>query len=71
MHYMNPLILITRRYIILSQACKLNLNLSVRLSERCYAVIYFFKNGLKKEGGKYQESAQSSTTPDPGYHMGK
>ena len=24
-----------------------------------------------KKGGKYQESVQSSTTPDPGYHMGK
>ena len=25
----------------------------------------------KKKGGKDQESIQSSTTPDPGYHMGK
>ena len=24
-----------------------------------------------KKGGKEQESIQSSTTPDPGYHMGK
>ena len=24
-----------------------------------------------KNGGKDQESIQSSTTPDPGYHMGK
>ena len=24
-----------------------------------------------KKGGKDQESIQSSTTPDPGYHMGK
>ena len=24
-----------------------------------------------KKGGKYQESIQSSTTPDLGYHMGK
>ena len=24
-----------------------------------------------KKGGKDQESKQSSTTPDPGYHMGK
>ena len=24
-----------------------------------------------KKGGKYQESIQSSTTPDPGYLMGK
>ena len=24
-----------------------------------------------KKGGKSQESIQSSTTPDPGYHMGK
>ena len=23
-----------------------------------------------KKGSKYQESIQSSTTPDPGYHMG-
>ena len=23
------------------------------------------------QGGKDQESIQSSTTPDPGYHMGK
>ena len=26
---------------------------------------------LKKERGKDQESTQSSTTPDPGYHMRK
>ena len=24
-----------------------------------------------KKGGNNQESIQSSTTPDPGYHMGK
>ena len=24
-----------------------------------------------KKGGKDQESVQSSTTPEPGYHMGK
>ena len=24
-----------------------------------------------KKGGKVQESIQSSTTPDPGYHIGK
>ena len=24
-----------------------------------------------KKGGKDQETIQSSTTPDPGYHMGK
>ena len=24
-----------------------------------------------KKGGKDQESIKSSTTPDPGYHMGK
>ena len=24
-----------------------------------------------KKGGKYQESIQSSTAPDPGYQMGK
>ena len=26
---------------------------------------------LSKKGGKYQETIQSSTTPDPGYQMGK
>ena len=26
---------------------------------------------ISKKGGKDQESIQSSTTPDPGYHMGK
>ena len=26
---------------------------------------------LRKNGGKDQESIQSSTTPDPGYHMRK
>ena len=26
---------------------------------------------LSKKSGKDQESMQSSTTPDPGYHMGK
>ena len=25
----------------------------------------------RKEEGKYQESIQSSATPDPGHHMGK
>ena len=25
----------------------------------------------KRKEGKYQEWIQSSTTPDPGYHMGK
>ena len=25
----------------------------------------------RKEEGKYQELIQSSTTPDPGHHMGK
>ena len=28
-----------------------------------------FKFGHSKQGGKDQESIQSSTTPDPGYHM--
>ena len=28
-------------------------------------------NNESKKGGKYQESIQSSTTPDLGYHMGK
>ena len=36
---------------------------------------YFVKaNSLdteSKKGGKDQESIQLSTTPDPGYHMGK
>ena len=27
-------------------------------------------NNESKKGGKDQESIQSSTTPDPGYHMG-
>ena len=26
---------------------------------------------IKQKGGKDQETIQSSTTPDPGYHMGK
>ena len=26
---------------------------------------------VSKKGGKGQESIQSSTTPDPGYHIGK
>ena len=29
------------------------------------------KGTKSKKGGKDQESIQSSTTPDPGYHMGK
>ena len=28
-----------------------------------------FLTHLSKEEGKYQESIQSSTTPDPGHHM--
>ena len=28
-------------------------------------------NNERKEGGEDQESIQSSTTPDPGYYMGK
>ena len=28
-------------------------------------------NNESKKGGKYQESIQSSTIPDLGYHMGK
>ena len=28
-------------------------------------------NNKNKKDGKYQESIQSSTTPDLGYHMGK
>ena len=31
----------------------------------------WFKSLQRKKGGKDQESIQSSTTPDPGYHMGK
>ena len=27
--------------------------------------------GFRKKGDKNQETIQSSTTPDPGYHMGK
>ena len=30
-----------------------------------------FKRLQSNKGGKHQESIQSSTTPDPGYHMGK
>ena len=33
--------------------------------------VYVDNHGLSKKGGKDQESIQSSTTPDPGYHMGK
>ena len=29
------------------------------------------KTSQRKKGGKDQDKIQSSTTPDPGYHMGK
>ena len=32
---------------------------------------YDMQNFKIKKGGKDQESIQSSTTPDPGHHMGK
>ena len=32
------------------------------------SVDFYFKS---KKNENYQESTQSSTTPDPGYHMGK
>ena len=32
---------------------------------------YIYKLKLSMKGGKYQESIQSSTTPDPGCQMGK
>ena len=37
-------------------------------------MLTFYGNQNKEEskkGGKDQESIQSSTTPDPGYHIGK
>ena len=38
-----------------------------------FACIYFLKqtSSKSKKDGKDQKSVQSSTTPDPGYHMGK
>ena len=33
--------------------------------------LWIFANIQRKEEGKDQESIQSSTTPDPGHHMGK
>ena len=30
----------------------------------------YIKSNKSKKGGKNQVSIQSSTTPDPGYHMG-
>ena len=35
-------------------------------------LLSFWNNSFysSKKGGKDQESTQSSTTPDPGYHMG-
>ena len=30
-----------------------------------------YQNKQSKKDGKDQETIQSSTTPDPGYHMGK
>ena len=38
--------------------------------KRAYTTSTKRYEGMKK-GGKYQESIQSSTTLDPGYHMGK
>ena len=34
-------------------------------------VIFHWIAKKSKKGDKDQESMQSSTTPDPGYHMGK
>ena len=36
-----------------------------------YYMYYGISKRISKNGGKDQESIQSSTTPDPGYHMGK
>ena len=36
-----------------------------------YTQRHFINSYESKKGGKDQESKQSSTTPDPGYHMGK
>ena len=43
--------------------------ISLSMSRMCseMAIFFYFKS---KKGGKNQESIQSSTTPDPGYHMG-
>ena len=35
------------------------------------ACCFVFVDTLSKKYGKDQETIQSSTTPDPGYHMGK
>ena len=37
----------------------------------CKARIILLVDIQSKEEGKDQESIQSSTTPDPGHHMGK
>ena len=40
----------------------------------CIINVNMYKNNVpnpSKKCGKDQESIQSSTTPDPGYHMGK
>ena len=36
-----------------------------------YSSILMIHNIKSKKGGEDQESIQSSTTPDPGYHMEK
>ena len=35
------------------------------------SIILFYHSNQDKKGGKDQETIQSSTTPDPGYNMGK
>ena len=39
------------------------------ISEPC--VLYYILKDQSKKHGKDQETTQSSTTPDPGHHMGK
>ena len=43
---------------------------NLRRDEKRMSNIYSSGPCQSKKGGKDQESIQSSTTPDPGYHMG-
>ena len=47
----------------------LTLNTNFVLANSIYPTYRVFN--LSKKGGKDQESIHSSTTPDPGYRMGK
>ena len=47
------------------------MKLDIAINYVCYWLFFVSTLEQNKKDGKYQETIQSSTTPDPGYHMDK